>query len=67
VDWQQPVALAIVALTAGTFLWRRFRPRKFSFAKDTPCGCSAVSGARPPGLVVHGRRGERPQVVVKEH
>jgi hypothetical protein len=62
VDWQQPVALGIVALTAGIFLWRRFRPRRFSLAHDTHCGCSAPSGMTPPGLIIQGKRGEQAQV-----
>jgi hypothetical protein len=66
VDWQQPVALGIVALTAGVFLWRRFRPRRFLFARDTACGCAGTgTGVKPPGLVISGRRGERPRCELK--
>ena len=65
-DWQQPVALGLVSLTAGIFLWRRFRPRRFSFSKGTHCGCASTPGSPPPGLVVRGRRGERPQVILKD-
>ena len=61
-DWQQPVALGIVALTAGIFLWRRFRPRRFSLAHDTHCGCSAPTGMTPPGLIIQGKRGEQARV-----
>ena len=64
-DWQQPMALGVVALTAGVFLWRRFRPRKFQFHRDTGCGCASPSGPPPPSVTVRGRRGERPQVIVK--
>lgn len=65
-NWQQPAALGLVALTAGIFLWRRFRPHRFSFHKDTACGCVSPSGPPPPGLIVRGRRGERPRVVLKD-
>lgn len=65
-NWQTPTALGIVAITAAAFVWRRFRPRRFSFEKHLPCGCSGGgSGPRPPGLTVAGRRGEIPRVVLK--
>lgn len=63
-NWQTPVALGVVALTVAIVLWRRLRPRKFNFHRDTGCGCSAP-GVRPPNVVVEGRRGERPKVTVK--
>jgi hypothetical protein len=63
-DWQQPAALAIVAATAGIFIWRRVRPRRFSLAKDTACGCSG-GGGRGPSIIVQGRRGECPKITVK--
>lgn len=62
-DWQQPAALLVVAATAGVFLWRRLRPRKFQFHRDAGCGCATAANA--PGLVVQGRRGEAPQVTLK--
>ncbi len=64
-NWQEPAALGIVALTAAIFAWRRFRPRRFSLQKDTACGCaSRPGGATPPGFTVTGRRGEQPRVVI---
>ena len=69
-DWQQVLALLIVALTAGLFAWSKFRRKKFSFAKDTHCGC--ISGKAPleaigPAQTIQFRakKGERPTVVVK--
>jgi len=62
-DWQQAAALGVVALTLGLIAWRRFRPHRFNFHRDTGCGCS--SATNPPGLVVHGRRGEKPKITVK--
>jgi hypothetical protein len=63
-DWQQAVALLIVAVTAGFFLRARLRPRKFSFERDTHCGC-ASQPATQGSIVFHARKGERPQIVVK--
>jgi hypothetical protein len=67
VNWQQIISLAIVALAAGLLLWGRFRPRKFSFQRDTHCGCSAPgeSSAQKSSIVFHARKGERREVVVR--
>ena len=64
--WQQAVSLAIVALVAGLFLRERFRRRKFSFERDTHCGCSASGRSETKSSIVYrARKGERPEVVVK--
>jgi hypothetical protein len=63
-DWQEVVALSIVAVTAGVFVWRRARRRKFSFQRDTHCGCSSNSGP-PPAVTYRARKGARPEVIVK--
>jgi hypothetical protein len=66
-DWQQLTALAVVAMTAGIFAWRKFRPRKKTmFGHDGHCGCGGAN--QPPeksSLVFRARKGERPQVTVK--
>ncbi len=60
--WQEVVALSTVALTMILFLWRRIRPRP---AKGLPgCGCSGTT-AKPPGVILRGRKGERPQMIIK--
>ena len=64
-DWQQSVALAVVGVTASLFVWNRFRPRKFSFERDTHCGCGRGDGVRAPSVVYHARKGQRPEVIVK--
>jgi hypothetical protein len=65
-DWQETTALLIVAGTAAVFAWFRLRPRKFSFKRDTHCGCSStVSDAAPPSIVFHARKGESPRLTVK--
>jgi hypothetical protein len=67
-DWQQPVALGIVAAAALGLVWRKFRPRPFSLKRDTHCGCSAPSKAdSPASIVFHARKGERPSITVKNH
>jgi len=66
-NWQQIVSLAIVALAAGLLLWGRFRPRKFSFQRDTHCGCGAPAGpsAEKSSIIFRARKGERREVIVK--
>jgi hypothetical protein len=65
-DWQQIIALVIVGLTAGIFLWSRFRPRKFSLERDTHCGCGKGSQDAPKSSIVfRARKGEKPQITVK--
>ena len=65
-DWQQLVALLIVALAAALLIWSRVRPRKFQFGRDTHCGCSSPSGTAPKSSIVfHARKGEQPRILVK--
>jgi hypothetical protein len=68
-DWQQLVALAIVASAAGLLARSRFHRRKFSFERDTHCGCAATgssgSFARQSSIVFRARKGHRPEVLVK--
>ena len=65
-NWQQAVSLAIVASVAGLFIWGQFRRRKFSFERDTHCGCSAHGKSEAgSSIVFHARKGGRPEVVVK--
>ena len=66
VDWQQMISLGIVGTAAGLLVRSKVRPRKFSLARDTHCGCSSPSQASPRStMVFRARRGERPQIVVK--
>ena len=65
-DWQQLIALAIVATTAGIFAWRKWRPRKTMLGPGGHCGCGGAN--QPPeksSIVFRARKGERPQVTVK--
>jgi hypothetical protein len=65
-DWQQVASLSLVGVTAAMFLWAKLRPRKFSFQRNTHCGCSSVGQSAPgASIVFHARKGERPRIVVK--
>lgn len=65
-DWQTVVALLIVALAATSLLWAKFRRRKFDFHRDTHCGCAPPDqSATHQSIIFHARKGERPQVIVK--
>jgi hypothetical protein len=64
-DWQQLTTLLIVALAAALLLRARFRRRKFSFERDTHCGCSAPTAGAKGSIIFHARKGERPQTMVK--
>jgi len=65
VDWQQIVSLMVVTATAVALLGSRFRRRKFSFARDTHCGCSTAGSSAQGSIVFRARKGERPQIVLK--
>jgi hypothetical protein len=66
-NWQETAALAIVAVTAAAFLWKRFRRPKFDFKRDTHCGCasSSASEQQKSSVVYRARKGHRPEVVVR--
>lgn len=63
-DWQEIVALIIVATTASLLLWQKFRPRKFNFQRDTHCGCSAGGSGPRESITYRARKGERARIVV---
>jgi len=66
-DWQELTALLIVAGAAGGFVWAKWRRRRrFSFERDTHCGCASSAESAPLSSIVYrARKGERPQVIVK--
>jgi len=67
VNWQTAMALMIVALAAAGLLWGLLRRRKFSFQRDTHCGCSTPShSASGSSIVFHVRKGERPRIIIKQ-
>ena len=64
-DWQSIAALAVVAGTAGVFLVRAWpRRRKFSFERETHCGCG-TAGQAGNSVLFRARKGQRAQVIVK--
>jgi hypothetical protein len=66
-NWEQITSLAIVA-AAAALLWRgQFRRRRFSFERDTHCGCASHAGsaAEKSSILFHARKGGRSAVVVK--
>lgn len=66
VNWQTVVSLMIVTLAVAGLLWGWLRRRKFSFARATHCGCSAnEQSPNTSSIVFHARKGERPQIIVK--
>jgi hypothetical protein len=65
-DWQQLVSLVVVASAAALLLGSKLRRRKFSFERDTHCGCAAVQESSPQSSIVfRARKGSRPEVLVK--
>jgi hypothetical protein len=65
-DWQQPVALGIVAAAALSLAWRKFRPRRFSFERDTHCGCPSPTETSPQSSIVfHARKDGHKSITVK--
>ncbi|MBA4146965.1 MAG: hypothetical protein H0X66_02535 [Verrucomicrobia bacterium] len=65
-DWQEITALGIVGVTIVWFVLRAVRRRrKFSFERDTHCGCSNVGNSDKGTIVICGKRGEPPQIRVK--
>jgi hypothetical protein len=67
-DWQQPAALGVVGVTLGGFLWARWSSRRKRAPWDAgrgSCGCGSGVSKTGAGLVVRGRRGERPTVEIR--
>ena len=65
-DWQQLASLVIVASAAALLAGSKFRRRKFSFERQTHCGCAAVSqSSSQSSIVFRARKGERPEVRVR--
>jgi len=65
-EWQQWVSLVIVAGTAGLMAWSKLHRRKFSFQRDTHCGCSGNHALiAQNSIVFRARKGERAEVLVK--
>ena len=65
-DWQQPVALGIVAVTAIFLGWSQLRQRK-TFEKSLPCGCGkGRTGLKPASILIQSRRGEPQKIIFRQ-
>ena len=66
-NWQQLFSLTIVGIAAALLLRSRFGRRKFSFERDTHCGCggSGHEVRSPASVIYRARKGERPQIVIR--
>jgi len=65
-NWQQLVSLLIVGAAAAFFIASRLRRRKFSFERDTHCGCGGNSSVSPQNSIVfRARKGSPPEIVIK--
>lgn len=68
-DWQQPLALLIVVSTGVAFVWNKARASRYSFERDSHCGCGSAGGGGEIGprqtIQFRARKGERPKVVIK--
>ncbi|MBI1839425.1 MAG: hypothetical protein HYR88_01040 [Verrucomicrobia bacterium] len=56
----------MVAITAAWFLvaaWRRRRVQ--GFKRATGCGCGEASGSRGASVLISGRKGEKPRILVR--
>ena len=60
-DWQQLTALGIVGLTLVLFIWRLARKNNFNDQMD--CGCQGQPEKN--SILITGRKGESPKVIVK--
>jgi hypothetical protein len=65
--WQEPIALTMVAMTGGFFLWHYLRPKRWNARRSNPCGCGSGSSQVAPrhSVVYHVRKGSRPQIIIK--
>src|SRR5262245_1639986 len=62
-DWQERVALGLVAVTAALFIWQRLRPKRFRRKPSSACGCPAATG-HAPSVTYHARRGQPARITV---
>lgn len=66
-DWQQVIAIGIVALTVGLFVWTRWRRGKAGPGCGAGCGCEGSAGTTAPrgSVTYRARKGERPQIITR--
>jgi hypothetical protein len=64
-DWQEMVALGLVAMTVVFWSWRAWRSHRAPLRNLHACHCPPGSATPGGSIVFHARKGERPQVRVK--
>jgi len=66
-DWQQVIAIGIVALTVGLFVWTRWRRGRAGPGCGPGCGCEGSAGTTAPrgSVTYRTRKGERPQIITR--
>ena len=65
-DWQQAVALLIVAITGALFVRSKMPSRKFLFKRDTHCGCaSSTLQAAPQSVIFRARKGKTSSIELR--
>ena len=66
-DWQAAATWAIIAITAGLFLRKLMKRRGALPTGGGGCGCAGGAGGagNKSSIVVCGKKGERPRVIVK--
>jgi hypothetical protein len=65
-DWQQFVSLVIVGVAGALLVASRFRRKRFSWSRDTHCGCAGnMSVFSRNSIVFHARKGSAREIVIK--
>jgi len=69
-DWQEAIALTIVAATSVLFFWQQVRLRRATFGKhpkQLACGCAAATpSSTTPIITYHAKKGARPVLIVRQ-
>jgi hypothetical protein len=65
-DWQQLASLAIVFTAAALLLRSKFQRPKLRLARNTPCGCAGSQSVPQHSVIYRARKGERPQIIVRQ-
>lgn len=65
-DWQQITALSLVALTAAWMVRSRLRRRLVRGKGRGTCpGCGGGASGPQETVILHARRGERPEIRIR--
>jgi len=67
-DWQETLALSLVAVTAVVFAGQLFRRKGLGKRRGATCGCVTAPrlGSTPVTIVCRSRRGEPSRWIVRE-